>query len=71
MRDKHGEMRHELDTKLTQWENEMKAMLADFDHYSEQIAEIDDFNRSKINKLARDLSGSQHEEKFKVIIESQ
>mmetsp|Transcript_45688 Transcript_45688/g.60565 ORF Transcript_45688/g.60565 Transcript_45688/m.60565 type:complete len:99 (+) Transcript_45688:39-335(+) len=71
MSGKTGEMRQELETKLTEWEAQMQAMLADFDHYAEQIAEIDDFNKSKIEKIGKDLCGSKHEEKFRAIVESQ
>lgn len=63
-------MKHEINNELEKQEEEMKALLGDFINYAEQIEEIDDFNRVKINKIARNLSGSELEGKFKVIIES-
>ena len=51
------------------WEDEMQGLLRDFDHNIEQINEIEEFNQSKIAKIAGELS-SENLTKFNAIVES-
>ena len=52
----------------------MRALCDDFDFNLEQIAEIEAFNQSKIDKIGREMADSNQPEnarKFKAIIEAQ
>ena len=44
MDNRNREIKQKINDKLAVWEAEMKALLSDFDHNLEQIAEIEDFN---------------------------
>ena len=48
----------------------MQGLLRDFDHNIEQINEIEEFNQSKIAKIAGELS-QENLTKFNAIVESQ
>ena len=57
-------------TKISKFEDEMKALIDDFDFNLEQINEIEHFNRAKIEKISKQMS-SENSEKFNTIIEAQ
>ena len=49
----------------------MQTLINDFDHDLEQIGEIEEFNRAKVEKIAREIEGTGNIKNFQAIIESQ
>lgn len=62
MQNKNQDIRYKLDHKLAVWEAEMQALLCDFDHNLEQIAEIEHFNSQKIDKISKSLRNDHSEQ---------
>jgi len=48
IKERSAELRQKIADKFALWETEMQALLSDFDHYLEQLAEIEAFNSAKI-----------------------
>ena len=69
MIERNLELKNKL-KKIQTWEEEMQALIDDFDLDLEQIHNIEQFNQNKIEKINSTIIGAVNKENFKIIMEA-